>query len=68
MKNITVSSMLKKARSKKIPLSNKDCRNYYRRSTDKESTCNCPPGRCWYKEQVARQLEGLPVISPENWK
>lgn len=30
--------------------------------------CGCPPGRCWYDEQLTRRARVLPALTPEEWR
>ena len=52
-------------------LSNKSCPRYYGSMVDGgwvgRKWCTCIEGRCWYDEQKARRVEGLPAIDPESW-
>jgi hypothetical protein len=49
---------------KRTNLSNKQCRYYYL-AHKISGTCDCPPGRCWYEEQMA-QFDST-MISYEKW-
>jgi len=40
-----------------VQLSNKACPRYYGRKR-----CQCPEGRCWYDENVARRRQGLKAV------
>jgi len=41
-----------------VYLINNGCRERYL-----ETRCSCPPGRCWYDEQIQRRKVGLPALS-----
>ena len=51
-----------------VHLSNKACPQYYHHEDPAAAPpCQCPKGRCWYDEQLARRGRSLLALTPEEW-